>query len=192
MAAVNGATIDHRPGSNQERAHVVSLRRLESDALRRRLRHGWRSHWHPEFERDVVVIRRGATMTGAINAAQTILIVDDDPPVARMFERYVVSAGYAALVATTAEEAMRHLDARRIDVVITDLRMPFIDGFLLLYHLRSSEAHKHIPVIIVTGDTALTRDELEELAGLAATVRYKPIEAHELLEDIGRVLSREH
>jgi DNA-binding response OmpR family regulator len=131
-------------------------------------------------------------MTSAMNAAQTILIVDDDAPVARMFERYVSTAGYATVVATTAEDAMRQLDERRIDVIITDLRMPFIDGFLLLYHLRSSEAHRHIPVIIVTGDTALTKDELQELAGLAATVRYKPIEAHELLDDIGQVLSREH
>jgi DNA-binding response OmpR family regulator len=128
----------------------------------------------------------------SLNAAQTILIVDDDAPVARMFERYVSTAGYTALVATTAEDAMRQLDERRIDVVITDLRMPFVDGFLLVYHLRSSEAHQHIPVIIVTGDTALTKDELDELAGLAATVRYKPIEARELLDEIGQALSRNH
>jgi len=126
-----------------------------------------------------------------MNDARTILIVEDDEAVARVFERSVNTAGYTAVVAMTAEAALRQLDERRVDVVVMDLRMPFVDGFGLLYRLRSREVHQHTPVIIVTGDTTLTDEQLQEIAGLAATVRYKPIDSRELLGEIARLLSRE-
>ena len=49
---------------------------------------------------------------------------------------------------------------RRPDAVIMDLRMPLVDGFGLLYRIRSREAQQHIPVLVVTGDTTLTETTL--------------------------------
>jgi DNA-binding response OmpR family regulator len=126
-----------------------------------------------------------------MNPTQTVLIVDDDAALARIFQRVFSRAGYTALVATAAPDALRQLNETRIDAVILDLRMPIIDGFGLLYRLRSREAHQHLPVIIITGDTGLTGEQLKELSDLGATVRYKPIEVRELLAEVDRLLSRE-
>ena len=121
----------------------------------------------------------------------TILIVEDDEAVAKTFARVLGVRGYRVLVAQNSEEALRELDQSRPDAVIMDLRMPLVDGFGLLYRIRSREAQQHIPVLVVTGDTTLTGDMLKELSDLGAKVRYKPIEGAELLAETRAMLASE-
>jgi two-component system response regulator PrrA len=119
----------------------------------------------------------------------TILIVDDDEAVTKTFERVLTHHGYRALVALNAEDALRVLDQNRPDALIVDLRMPLIDGLGLLYRVRSREAQQHIPALIITGDTALSKDILDEIAALGAKVLYKPIEAATLLDEMRTLLN---
>ena len=121
----------------------------------------------------------------------TILIVEDDEAVAKTFARVLGVRGYRVLVAQNSEEALRELDQSRPDAVIMDLRMPLVDGFGLLYRIRSREAQQHIPVLVVTGDTTLNVDMLKELSDLGAKVRYKPIEGAELLAEARAMLASE-
>jgi DNA-binding response OmpR family regulator len=71
------------------------------------------------------------------------------------------------------EEALLELDQSRPGAVITDLRMPLVDGFGLLYRIRSREAQQHISV--VTGDTTLSKDMLSELSDLGARYGTNPL-----------------
>ena len=120
-------------------------------------------------------------MTSHVNA--TILVVDDDEAVAKTFERILISGGYGVLIALNAKEALRQLDLNRPDAIIMDLRMPLVDGFGLLYRIRSRDAQQHIPVLVVTGDTTLSEDMLKELADLGGKIRYKPIGSEDLLTE---------
>jgi two-component system response regulator PrrA len=118
----------------------------------------------------------------------TILVVDDDVAVTKTFERMLSQHGYRALVALNADDALRVLDQNRPDALIVDLRMPLIDGLGLLYRVRSREAQQHIPALVITGDTALSQDLLDELASVGAKVLYKPIDATTLLAEMRTLL----
>jgi DNA-binding response OmpR family regulator len=125
-------------------------------------------------------------MTPPVDA--TILIVDDDEAVAKTFERVLTVGGYRVLIALSAKEALVQLDLNRPDAIIMDLRMPLVDGFGLLYRIRSRDAQQHLPVLVVTGDTTLTEDMLKELSDLGGKIRYKPIGAADLLAETRSLL----
>jgi len=120
-------------------------------------------------------------MTSQVHA--TVLVVDDDEGVAKTFDRVLSSGGYRVLIALNAKEALRQLDLNRPDAIIMDLRIPLVDGFGLLYRIRSRDAQQHIPVLVVTGDTTLSEDMLKELSDLGGKIRYKPIAAADLLAE---------
>jgi two-component system phosphate regulon response regulator PhoB len=120
--------------------------------------------------------------------AATILIVDDDPVVAALFQRTLLNGGFRVLVTTSAQDALTELDQRRPHAVILDLRMPFIDGLGLLYRIRSREAQQHLPVLVVTGDTTLGDDTRTELTTLGAKVLFKPIDGTQLLAETRALL----
>lgn len=79
---------------------------------------------------------------------QTILVVDDEPKMRRLLEIMLTQLGYCILQAADGREAFDILSERTADLVITDLRMPNLDGIGLLRQLR--ENHNDIPVIVVT------------------------------------------
>lgn len=83
----------------------------------------------------------------------SVLFVDDEinflKSLERLFKIYPVSWQY--MFAETASEARKLIDKGSIDVVITDLMMPEIDGFKLLDSIRTNPRTKYMPVIMLTG-----------------------------------------
>lgn len=77
-----------------------------------------------------------------------VLVVDDEPKMARVLEIMLVDMGHEVLVAADGRTALTHAQADAIDLVITDLRMPEMDGVQLLSALR--ESGSEVPVIIMT------------------------------------------
>lgn len=77
-----------------------------------------------------------------------ILAVDDEPSMRRLLEISLRQAGYQPLVAENGQEALRILRDENIDLVVSDLHMPVMDGLKLLEALRAENIE--IPVIIVT------------------------------------------
>lgn len=79
---------------------------------------------------------------------RTILIVDDDPDILRLMAMRLKAAGYDTISASSGEAALAHIALNSPDLVITDLRMPGMDGLSLFSAIRATKPH--IPVIIVT------------------------------------------
>ncbi len=79
----------------------------------------------------------------------TILVVDDDESFRQMLMETLKVSGYRTLGAAGSEEAMTALDNRAIDAVITDIRMPGMDGITLAGHIK--RRRPNLPVIIMTG-----------------------------------------
>lgn len=100
---------------------------------------------------------------------KTALIVEDEEVSAKLIDGILSKLGFETIVCTngkTAFEMLMH-DQEIIDIVITDIVMPDMDGKELLHLIRSNEATVDIPVIIVSGLV-----EEEELASL--TNKYNP------------------
>ncbi|MFD0914746.1 sigma-54-dependent transcriptional regulator [Methylophilus luteus] len=78
----------------------------------------------------------------------TILAVDDEPNMRRLLEISLRQAGYRALSAGNGREALEIISQQQIDLVVSDLHMPGMNGLQLLEVLRNE--HEHLPLIMVT------------------------------------------
>ena len=79
----------------------------------------------------------------------TILVVDDDEDILELIERHLSNRGYEILTAYDGEQALSLLDKIKFDLIITDLKMPKIDGMEVLR--RAKEKDPNIEVVILTG-----------------------------------------
>jgi DNA-binding response OmpR family regulator len=112
----------------------------------------------------------------------SVLVVDDDVAVAGAFAKALTLEGYRVRIAHSAEIALRELQEDAPDAIILDFRMPFINGTGFLYRLRAQDAHRRLPVMVVTGESRLTDELKAEFKELGASVRIKPVGLQDLLE----------
>src|SRR5215475_3863270 len=82
-------------------------------------------------------------------ASERILILDDEPDIAKSWVRILESAGYQCTATTEPREALRVIESEHPDVLLTDLRMPAMDGIEMLR--RAREIDPQMPVIMLTG-----------------------------------------
>jgi len=123
---------------------------------------------------------------------QTVLVVDDDPGILEMHSRLVEETGRRAVTARNGREALTLLEQQIPDLILLDLMMPEMDGFAVLDELRSREATREIPVIILTA-RLLSDADLERCNRGVATILGKGIfSAEETLRHVEAALSRQH
>lgn len=116
-----------------------------------------------------------------------IAIVDDDASMRDAFCDLLQSAGYLSRAFGDAKTFLAEHDGGRFDLLITDIRMPGMDGLELQRRLRTLDAN--LPVIVVTSfDDAATRTRA--LGAGAAAYLTKPVAAEELFRQIERILNR--
>jgi CheY-like chemotaxis protein len=112
-----------------------------------------------------------------------VLVVDDEPAILFGLSEALADArrGIAVVTAAGGHEALQILESQKIDLVLTDLRMPEVDGFELLAYLRRDLPH--VPVILMTAHGA---DELARVGGVADEFECfsKPIDLSALRQHI--------
>ena len=113
---------------------------------------------------------------------QTILIVEDDAAIRRIFRMALTLAGYAVQEAGDAISALRLLDASPPDLVILDLGLPMISGHAVREEIAGHAHIRHIPIVIVTG-SAMTPP-----AAVACLLR-KPVSPDELIATVKHCLA---
>ena len=99
-----------------------------------------------------------------MNAQRTILIVDDEPAIRRSICAYLEDCGFSVLEAGNGAEAIELFAVRKPDMLITDLRMPEMNGVEVIARVRS--AHPRIPILVLTG----TRDRDARPAALSHNI----------------------
>jgi two-component system chemotaxis sensor kinase CheA len=102
-------------------------------------------------------------------AARTILVVDDSGTSRLLLRNILSTAGYEVLVADDGEEAWAILARARVDLVVTDVQMPRLDGHALTRRIRADPRTEDLPVIMVT---SLARPEDIELGAAAGADEY--------------------
>ena len=120
---------------------------------------------------------------------KSILIVEDESDIREILSRTLRSAGYEVHEANHALGAICAMVREGADLILTDIRMPVVDGLELVRELKSHEDTKHIPVIAITGfDTP----EARKAAAQAGCVDFiaKPIDTAEFLKQIAAVFQK--
>ena len=121
--------------------------------------------------------------------AETILVVDDDPDIARFVEVNLRSAGYDVAVAADGEEALELAAELRPDLVLLDVMMPRIDGFEVAQRLRKNPQTANCSIIMLTAK-ALSADKVTGLQSGADDYIIKPFDPIELLARVKGTLRR--
>jgi general secretion pathway protein E len=115
----------------------------------------------------------------------TILVAEDDPDSRALLERFLAGAGYDVVEAEDGADALLKLGRESVDLVLSDIRMPNLDGMKLLEVARQHESQ--VPVVFITA-TDCSETEAEGLEKGAADFIRKPIRKKVLLQRIKRVL----
>lgn len=116
-----------------------------------------------------------------------ILFVDDIKENRSLWEAILTRFGFEVLVSANGEEALEALRVQSVDMVISDILMPVMDGFQLCVEIKQDDKLRSLPFVFLTG--TYTGDEDEELALRLGADRFvrKPVGANELLEIINDV-----
>ncbi|MDF1616196.1 response regulator transcription factor [Petrocella sp. FN5] len=118
-----------------------------------------------------------------------VLTVDDEGHILELLKYNLESSGYEVIQAETGEEALDILDKEKIDLVLLDLMLPGIDGLEVLKRIRTNDAHRGIPIIMLTAKS----EEIDTVLGLemgADDYIAKPFGVHELSARIKAVFRR--
>ena len=115
----------------------------------------------------------------------TILIVDDEPSIRRVLKEFLSSMGFFAHAVCMAEEAFEILNEIEVDLVITNIRMPGMDGLELTRLIKDSYSSD---VIIMTGYHNFSFEEALRIG--ASELFHKPAKLEDLLNSINRILNK--
>jgi CheY-like chemotaxis protein len=118
---------------------------------------------------------------------RTILVVDDHPDSRDVLAQLLAQEGALVMTAHDGRAALQMLETQTPDLILTDLRMPGLDGLALARRLKADARWTHVPLVATTalGTTADLRATFE--AGFAAHV-VKPLDWQTLIATIERVL----
>ena len=118
----------------------------------------------------------------------TVLVIDDDRFVLDVLSRALVRAGFAVVSSDNGEAALKAIGNQEIDCVLTDIFMPFIEGFGILKEIRQRDPG--LPVIVMSGGGRIGAPDYLAMArrlGAAATLT-KPIENGRLVKTVTHVI----
>jgi two-component system chemotaxis response regulator CheY len=116
-----------------------------------------------------------------------VLAVDDSTSMRQMVKATLVSAGYGVIEAADGQEALEYARDNPVDLVITDVNMPRMDGITLVSELRSLPSYRLTPVLLLTTESSMEKKMEGKKAGATGWI-VKPFNPAQLLATLARVL----
>jgi len=120
---------------------------------------------------------------------KNILVVDDCRTTRKIVSLYLNNAGYKTIAAGNGVEAIEKLVSSEVDIIISDLNMPQMDGAGLVEWVRSNPSYRDIPFIILTTENDNLRKS-ELIRKGASAFLSKPITKENLVEEVTRISER--
>ncbi len=117
----------------------------------------------------------------------TILAVDDSASMRRMVAFTLKSAGYEVIEAEDGVDAVNRARDRSVDLVVTDVNMPNLDGISLIRELRALPSYKFTPILMLTTESSDEKKQEGRAAGATGWI-VKPFNPERLVATIQKVL----
>lgn len=117
----------------------------------------------------------------------TILVVDDEDFIATSIAKALKKQGYSVILASDQKSSIKVINGGGIDLVVSDVMLPFTGGIDIAEHVKGTPALSHIPVILVTGMDKLI---LEGSHVQADEVITKPFDMNQLVEAVNHHLAK--
>lgn len=121
------------------------------------------------------------------DSAIKVLTVDDSASIRALLKSALTSRGFAVEQAEDGQEAFEWLATNEVDVIITDINMPRLDGFGLIEKLRGSARHADRPILVLTTEASDAKKARARSAGATGWI-VKPFDAEKLSAALRRVI----
>ena len=116
-----------------------------------------------------------------------ILIVDDSVSMRQMVGFTLRQGGYEVIEAEHGQDALNKLQGIMVDLILTDLNMPVMDGITLIRNVRKQPALKSKPILMLTTEGLAAKKEEGKAAGATGWI-VKPFDPEKLLLTLAKVL----
>lgn len=113
--------------------------------------------------------------------AKTVMIVDDSSSMRQLVSFALKDAGYDVIPAVHGKDALDKLSSAKIDMAITDLNMPEMDGIEFIKQFKSKPGYKFTPVVMLTTESQEAKKKEGRLAGASGWL-VKPFTPEQLVE----------
>lgn len=117
---------------------------------------------------------------------KTVMIVDDSGSLRSVLKLALQRAGYGVVEAVDGKDAAGRLNGQTLNLIISEVNMPNMDGLGLLRHLKTTGAHKFTPVILLTTETHESKKAEGRAAGARAWIT-KPFQPSTLVEAVNKL-----
>lgn len=119
--------------------------------------------------------------------AKSILIVDDSESIREVVSFTLENEGYHVMIGEDGKDALKFFDGRTIDLLITDLHMPEMDGIELIKEVRKLDEYKRIPILFLTTESQVAKKMEAKEAGATGWI-IKPFVPAKLIAALKKVL----
>ncbi|MDR5015097.1 response regulator [Aeromonas veronii] len=118
---------------------------------------------------------------------KTILIVDDSATIRQVVGMTLKGAGYEVMEASDGKEALNKLDGKKINLIISDVNMPNMDGITFVKEAKKLANYKFTPVIMLTTESQDSKKQEGQAAGAKAWV-VKPFQPEQMLAAVAKLI----
>ncbi|HWJ88694.1 MAG TPA: response regulator [Pelagibacterium sp.] len=116
-----------------------------------------------------------------------VLTVDDSRTILAMLHHTLTNAGFEVLQAENGQVGLDVLGREDVDVVITDINMPVMDGIEFIRRVRATGRHQSLPILILTTETSQDKRDQGRAAGGTGWI-VKPFDPEKLISVINKVV----
>lgn len=121
--------------------------------------------------------------------SKTALVVDDSATMREMVSYTLKQAGFEPMTGGNGQEGLDRLTGQPVDLIITDLNMPVMDGLAFIRAVREREAYKFTPILMLTTESQADMKAQGKAAGATGWL-VKPFNPEMLLQVIGKVVPK--
>ncbi len=118
---------------------------------------------------------------------KTILFVDDSPSIRTLVRMILEEAGYHVLISEDGQDALQHFNGKTINLLITDLHMPRMNGIELIKAIRKLSKYRYIPILFLTTETKSEMKNEAKAAGATGWIT-KPFDKENFIKTINKVI----
>ena len=113
--------------------------------------------------------------------SKTFMIVDDSASMRQLVAFTIKDAGYDVLLAENGRDALEKMSRTKVDMVITDLNMPEMDGITFIRELRTKADYKFVPIVMLTTESQEAKKQEGRAAGASGWI-VKPFSPSQLMD----------
>ncbi len=119
--------------------------------------------------------------------AQKIIIVDDSNAIRQSVSFILKENGYETMEACDGQDGLNKLKSEKVDLIITDVNMPNMDGITMVKELRATDIHKFTPILVLTTESQASIMQEGKNAGATGWI-VKPFSNDKLIATVKKVI----